>query len=98
MSGLLFGELAIEAAAEAAQDAYLDALDAAEVARVAARRARRVASKARPLAAATMWRSGVGVADIAARLGCSATWARELVRRGEVLISDAADADAADAE
>jgi len=83
------GEYAIEVAAEAAQDAYIMASEAAAVARLAARKARRISRRTRPLAAATMARCGVGISDIAARLGCSPAWARELVKRGQVLIADA---------
>jgi hypothetical protein len=90
IDAFLPGELAIEAAAEAAQEAWLDASEAAAAARLAARRARRVALKARPIAAAQMRAGGASVADIAARLGCSKQWAAELVKRGQVLIADAA--------
>jgi len=89
-SPMLAGEYAIEAAAEAAQEAWLDASEAAASARLAARKARRVAARARPIAAAQMARAGVGLSDIASRLGCSKQWAGELVKRGEVLIADAA--------
>jgi hypothetical protein len=86
---MLAAEYAIEAAAEAAQDAYIMASEAAAEARLAARKARRISRRTRPIAAATLAASGVGIADIAARLGCSTVWARELVRRGRVLVEKA---------
>jgi hypothetical protein len=82
-------EYAIEAAAEAAQDAYIMASEAAAVARLAARKARRISQRTRPIAAATLAGQGVAISDIAARLGCSSAWARELVKRGRILVDTA---------
>jgi hypothetical protein len=86
---MLAGDYAIEVAAEAAQDAYIMASEAAAEARLAARKARRISQRTRPIAADAMARAGVGISDIAARLGCSTAWARELVKRGRILVEKA---------